>query len=111
MITQYPDSISIVLPDTYDQNVASGNFEKTDDGYIVTFDCRAEAGEPAQTGNADGIETANNWAIYAEPIAVILPLGVVIPIGAAYTLTRQGSIFTGKITGFKPNQLNTQLWG
>jgi hypothetical protein len=106
VVTQYPDHITIKIPDTYEQDIDTGNFGKTVLNGTIDFDCRADEAMPADTGNVDGVETQYNFTIYAEPMS-----GTNIPLGSEYTLNRRGVTFTGRIKGFVPNQLNTVLWG
>jgi hypothetical protein len=105
MIEQYPDSITITIPKSYNQDSATGDFTGTGSDTVVTFDCRAEGGPPSDKGNTDGVETGYNWMIYAGPMEVE------IPQGCEYVLTRRGFTYTGRIAGCTLNQLNTKLWG
>jgi hypothetical protein len=104
MIEQYPDSITITIPKSYNQDSATGDFTGTGSDTVVTFDCRAEAGPPVDKGNEDGVEPDNGFTIYSES-------EVNIPAGAAYVLSRRGVTFTGRVKGSVLNQFNSVLWG
>lgn len=105
MVKQYPDVITVTLEDDYRQNMETGNFRKLKKNSSITFDCRAEAWQPTEKGNADGVIADANFRIYAAPI------GVEIPIGSPYSLNRRGITFTGNVKAFFPNQFNCTLWG
>jgi len=104
--SQYPDSVSIVIPDVLIQDTATGRFVVSVPGSTVVLDCRGEAKTPVSKGNADGLQTDYSFMIYMEPMTTV------IPEGSAFTLTKEsGLVFTGKVKGFAINQFNTVLWG
>lgn len=104
-MTQYPDTIVVVVTTPATQNTLTGLWT-AGSTTAYTLDCRAE------TNSKAGKVAGNDGVMLDYAFDCYLPLmSTVIPYGSDFTLTMLNNfIVTGKVKGAKNGQLNSRLW-